>query len=66
MGRKGIGKLSLFSIADKIYVYSKKNEIKEAFLMDADEIRKIIKEDEKEGKAFGSIILSLNNLITVS
>ena len=66
MGRKGIGKLSLFSIADKIYVYSKKNEIKEAFLMDADEIRKIIRKMKKKEKHLGSIILSLNNLITVS
>ena len=40
MGRKGIGKLSLFSIANQIRVYTrvKKGE-PEAFLMDADKIR---------------------------
>ena len=43
MGRKGIGKLSLFSIADKISVYSlKRQSPREAFLMDANEIKKHI------------------------
>ncbi len=49
MGRKGIGKLSLFSIAEKIEVRSVKvdeNGVKsepEALLLDAEEIRKQIK-----------------------
>ncbi len=43
MGRKGIGKLSLFSIAKKISVYTRKADCQgEAFLMDADEIEKAI------------------------
>lgn len=42
MGRKGIGKLSLFSIAKTIEVYSKKNEEKNAFRMNAEKIRKQI------------------------
>ena len=39
MGRKGIGKLSLFSIADKIEVHSKKGEETNAFLLDSKEIK---------------------------
>ena len=43
MGRKGIGKLSLFSIANSIRVYTRvTGGTTEAFLMDADEIRKAI------------------------
>ena len=43
MGRKGIGKLSLFSIANKIKIHTrKKNAEPEAFLMDANRIRKAI------------------------
>ena len=46
MGRKGIGKLSLFSIADEIYVYSKKEKgTKEAFLMDAVAIKNAMQEE---------------------
>ena len=46
MGRKGIGKLSLFSIANKIFVYSYKvRGEKESFLMDADKIKEIIDEE---------------------
>jgi len=48
MGRKGIGKLSLFSIADKIEVYSKKNGATNGFLLDAEEIRHIIKSNSKD------------------
>lgn len=49
MGRKGIGKLSLLSIADNIYVYSKKSDTREeALLLDADEIRK--KMENRESK----------------
>lgn len=47
MGRKGIGKLSLFSIAKKITVYSRKVESDtQAFLMDADAIRKTVEDQE--------------------
>jgi len=42
MGRKGIGKLSLFSIAEVIEVYSKKGEHKNAFSMSTVDIRKQI------------------------
>lgn len=42
MGRKGIGKLSLFSIARTIEVYSKREEEKNAFRMNAEKIRKQI------------------------
>lgn len=43
MGRKGIGKLSLFSIANKIRVYTRvSGGTTEAFLLDAHEIRKAI------------------------
>ena len=54
MGRKGIGKLSLFSIANKIAVYTKKADGKpESFLMDADEIRRAIEaEDPSTAKLY--------------
>lgn len=43
MGRKGIGKLSLFSIAKRIAVYSKKQDSPPvAFLMDADDLERSI------------------------
>ncbi len=46
MGRKGIGKLSLFSIANKIHVYTRvKGGEAEAFLMNADDIRAMIDEE---------------------
>ena len=47
MGRKGIGKLSLFSIANKIFVYScKKGGEKESFLMDADKIKEAMQNED--------------------
>ncbi len=47
MGRKGIGKLSLFAISNKIEVHTRKRGgKKESFLLDAEKIReKIIDED---------------------
>lgn len=48
MGRKGIGKLSLFSIANKILVQSKKGVDENAFLMDAEEIRKCLQKSTPE------------------
>ena len=44
MGRKGIGKLSLFSIARRIEVYSVKDGLKHGFVLDADEIEQRIKD----------------------
>lgn len=38
MGRKGIGKLSLLSIADNICIYSKKNTTKESFCLSREDI----------------------------
>jgi hypothetical protein len=52
MGRKGIGKLSLFSIANIIEVQSVKGKEKNGFLMDAREIEKKI----KSGGALGSSV----------
>lgn len=47
MGRKGIGKLSLFSIAENIFIHTKKaGSNPEAFLMDAPEIRRMVEEQE--------------------
>ena len=48
MGRKGIGKLSLFSIANKIHVQSIKDGEKNALLMNAENIKKEIDNDESE------------------
>ncbi len=50
MGRKGIGKLSLFSIAKTIDVQSIKGDQKNGFLMDSDEIERKIKEDGRAGE----------------
>jgi hypothetical protein len=47
MGRKGIGKLSLFSIADIIEVRSVKGKEKNGFILDAKAIQKIIEENPK-------------------
>ena len=43
MGRKGIGKLSVFSIADQIDIYSAKDGSKQAFRMLTSEIQTLIK-----------------------
>lgn len=48
MGRKGIGKLSLFSIARTVEVHSVTNEGKHGFIMDSDEIESIIKGEREE------------------
>lgn len=48
MGRKGIGKLSLFSIAKIVEIHSKKkDQSPHAFLLDTDEIEKAIKDGGK-------------------
>ena len=47
MGRKGIGKLSLFSIANKFEVFSRKEGCPEqSFLMDAVALKKAIQQDD--------------------
>jgi len=46
MGRKGIGKLSLFSIADTIEVQSMKNGDKNGFVMSAKKIQEQLKDKE--------------------
>ena len=46
MGRKGIGKLSLFSIADTVTVHTVKGGVRHGFRMDAAEIRKAAKDGE--------------------
>lgn len=46
MGRKGIGKLSLFSIAGTVEVYTTKNGERHAFRMNVDEIKEAIGQEE--------------------
>ena len=59
MGRKGIGKLSLFSIANKITIISKKeNEEINAFVMNVDDIR----EAANQGIDYEPIALKSNEL----
>ena len=49
MGRKGIGKLSLFSIAETVEIYTTDGESKNALRMNVEDIRKAIGEgDENE------------------
>ncbi|MDA7952154.1 MAG: ATP-binding protein, partial [Pirellulaceae bacterium] len=50
MGRKGIGKLSLLSIADVIEVHSVKNEIKSGFILDVKEIKDKLNEESNDDK----------------
>lgn len=46
MGRKGIGKLSLFSIANIVEVYSQKDEEVNGFKIDTDSLREAIKTND--------------------
>lgn len=46
MGRKGIGKLSVFSIAKEVEVYTVKEGIQSAFSMNVDEIKKSIEKEQ--------------------
>ncbi len=49
MGRKGIGKLSLFSVADKIYVFSVNSSgDKNGFLLDSNEIQRQISSSKEK------------------
>jgi hypothetical protein len=43
MGRKGIGKLAMFSLANKIQVHTKKNDICNAFEIDVNKLKECIK-----------------------
>lgn len=47
MGRKGIGKLSVFSIAETVEVYSAKGRERNAFRMNSEDIKKKMEEPEK-------------------
>ena len=47
MGRKGIGKLSLFSIAEELEVHTKKNEDLNSFKINVDEMRRYIESEEE-------------------
>lgn len=49
MGRKGIGKLSLFSIANVIEVHSVKDGISHGFIMNLEQIEDAIKDSDKDG-----------------
>lgn len=49
MGRKGIGKLSLFSIAKVIEVHSVKDGIAHGFIMDLRQIEDAIKDSDEDG-----------------
>lgn len=47
MGRKGIGKLSSFSIANVVTVYTTRHGERTAFRMDAERIRELIRKDDR-------------------
>ena len=49
MGRKGIGKLSLFSIANTVRIETIKGDVKSAFRMKLDEIRQQIQREGSSG-----------------
>lgn len=49
MGRKGIGKLSVFSIANTVEVQSVKDDEPSGFIMDVAEIQQKIKDEANEG-----------------
>jgi len=63
MGRKGIGKLSLFSIANRIHVYTRVEEgAPEAFLMDAEKIKAAIdNEDPSKVQSYEPEPISASN-----
>lgn len=72
MGRKGIGKLSLFSIADMVTIHSVKDGTRHGFVMDAGKIRETIEKgktkynpdpiDSKEIKLNKGTKIILSNL----
>ncbi len=48
MGRKGIGKLSLFSIAKTVEIHSVRNGDRHGFIMDAERIEEVIKSENED------------------
>jgi len=48
MGRKGIGKLSLFSIADIIEIQTMKNDDRNGFVMSAEKIKALFEDSEND------------------
>lgn len=58
MGRKGIGKLSLFSIANNIEIHSAKDDQIHGFILDAD----VIQEKGKMGDEYHPEVVSRSNI----
>lgn len=54
MGRKGIGKLSLFSIAETVEVYTVKNGERHGFRMNVGEIKEAIRKEENGTGSVGN------------
>ena len=61
MGRKGIGKLSLFSIANAVRIETIKGGVKSAFQMKLDEIREQIRREGGSG-TYAPAILSVDGI----
>ncbi|WP_053061393.1 ATP-binding protein [Paenibacillus sp. VT-400] len=62
MGRKGIGKLSLFSIADTIEVYSVRDGQKSALRMSLKELKEQIKGSGDSGGTYNPDVLDANDI----
>ena len=62
MGRKGIGKLSLFSIANTVRIETIKGGIKSAFRMKLDEIREQIRREGGGSGTYEPTILSVDGI----
>ncbi|WP_169307182.1 BbrUII/HgiDII family restriction enzyme [Ferrimonas sediminicola] len=71
MGRKGLGKLSLFSIARKIRIYTVKDGQKNGFILDVDKIEATLKSGEDnnyypEEIPAEDVVISKGTLIVLS
>ncbi len=62
MGRKGIGKLSLFSIANAVRIETIKDDVKSAFRMKLDEIREQIRREGGGSGTYEPTILPINEI----
>ena len=62
MGRKGIGKLSLFSIANTVRIETIKGGVKSAFEMKLSEIREQIQREGGSGGTYAPAILSVDGI----
>ena len=62
MGRKGIGKLSLFSIANAVRIETIKGGVKSAFQMKLDEIREQIRREGGGSGTYEPTILPINEI----